>query len=153
MGGMNTAKHRLVAQKCAELGQLTTPDLRLKWVAYFGGETAPKLKRELLLGALRYQLQVQALGCLKPRVRKQLRDALRTPETTAIRHARSLQVGTRLVRVWQGDTHIVEVSTEGYLWQGQKLSSLSAIAREITGTRWSGPRFFGLHDTDTATCP
>ena len=54
--------------------------------------------------------------------------------------------GTRLVREWQGTTHVVEVGPDGVFWQGQRRSSLSAIAREITGTRWSGPRFFGLKD-------
>ena len=151
MDGMKTANHRLVAQQCLELTQLPTADLRLKWVAHFGGN-APKLKRELLLAALAYQLQVQALGGLKPRARQQLRDAL-SPANTAAPRACALPAGTRLVREWQGDTHVVEVSTDGYLWQGQKRGSLSAIAREITGTRWSGPRFFGLHDAKRTTSP
>ncbi|MFZ8977248.1 MAG: DUF2924 domain-containing protein [Pseudohongiellaceae bacterium] len=53
-------------------------------------------------------------------------------------------VGTRLVREWHGKNHIVEVEIEGFRHQGRQYASLSEIAREITGTRWSGPRFFGL---------
>ena len=52
--------------------------------------------------------------------------------------------GTRLIREWHGTPHEVEVLEDGYLWRGVRHRSLSAIARTITGTRWSGPRFFGL---------
>jgi len=52
--------------------------------------------------------------------------------------------GTRLVREWQGRVHEVVVLDEGFLWSGKRHGSLSEIARAITGTRWSGPRFFGL---------
>ena len=54
------------------------------------------------------------------------------------------RTGARLMRVWQGQTHHVTVLDDGFEWQGERHGSLSAIAREITGTRWSGPRFFGL---------
>ena len=52
--------------------------------------------------------------------------------------------GARLVREWNGEEHVVDVLEEGYLWRDKTWTSLSAIAREITGTRWSGPRFFGV---------
>jgi hypothetical protein len=52
--------------------------------------------------------------------------------------------GTRLVREWNGKTHHVDVVQSGFVWNGGRYGSLSAIAREITGARWSGPRFFGL---------
>ncbi len=55
-----------------------------------------------------------------------------------------LKPGLRLVREWRGETHDVLVLEEGFEWNGERRRSLSAIAREITGTRWSGPRFFGL---------
>ena len=51
------------------------------------------------------------------------------------------------VREWQGEMHVVDVMEVGYRWNGERYSSLSAVAREITGTRWSGPRFFGLKGT------
>ncbi|MGI9450483.1 MAG: DUF2924 domain-containing protein [Geminicoccaceae bacterium] len=55
-----------------------------------------------------------------------------------------LKPGARLMRAWQGRTHTVLVLDDGFEWQGERHGSLSAIARKITGTRWSGPRFFGL---------
>lgn len=54
--------------------------------------------------------------------------------------------GTRLIREWQGETHEVMVLEDSFVWKGKAYSSLSRIARDITGTRWSGPAFFGLKD-------
>ena len=59
----------------------------------------------------------------------------------------SYKPGTRLVRVWKGETHEVTILEGGLEWHGQRFNSLSKIAREITGTRWSGPAFFGLNNT------
>ena len=56
----------------------------------------------------------------------------------------SLKPGARLVRAWGGETHEVLVVENGFVWRGKTWASLSVIAREMTGTRWSGPRFFGL---------
>ncbi len=56
----------------------------------------------------------------------------------------TLHPGTRLIREWNGVTHRVEVEEQGLLWRGTRYSSLSAVARAITGARWSGPRFFGV---------
>ena len=58
--------------------------------------------------------------------------------------AAKLKPGAKLVREWRGETHDVLVVEDGFLWRGKSRRSLSSIAREITGTRWSGPRFFGL---------
>ena len=56
----------------------------------------------------------------------------------------TLQPGSRLLREWNGTTHVVDITDAGYVWNGKSHRSLSAIAREITGARWSGPRFFGI---------
>ena len=56
----------------------------------------------------------------------------------------AVKPGGRLVREWNGVTHVVEVTEQGFLWNGQSFASLSHVARAITGARWSGPRFFGL---------
>ncbi len=56
----------------------------------------------------------------------------------------TLKPGARLVRAWGGETHEILVVVDGFLWRGKKWRSLSVIAREMTGTHWSGPRFFGL---------
>jgi hypothetical protein len=65
-------------------------------------------------------------------------------ETATGSGARRIRAGARLVREWNGRTHMVTVEEEGFLYGGRSYRSLSAIAREITGARWSGPRFFGL---------
>lgn len=62
----------------------------------------------------------------------------------------SLRPGGRLIREWNGKPHVVEVTDDGFLWNNQRHRSLSAIACEITGARWSGPRFFGLNAKDSA---
>jgi Protein of unknown function (DUF2924) len=59
------------------------------------------------------------------------------------------RTGTILVREWQGTTHHVTVTDDGFLWNGKPHRSLSSIARAITGTKWNGPRFFGLRDVKT----
>ena len=56
----------------------------------------------------------------------------------------SLRAGARIIRAWGGEMHEVLVVQDGFMWRGQTWASLSAIAREMTGTQWSGPRFFGL---------
>ena len=73
---------------------------------------------------------------------------LHAPRTDLPRHLatlkQALKPGGRLLREWNGVTHVVEVTETGFLWNGETWRSLSAIARAITGTHWSGPRFFGL---------
>jgi hypothetical protein len=59
----------------------------------------------------------------------------------------ALKPGGRLIREWNGVTHVVDVTETGFLWKGETWRSLSSIAREITGAHWSGPRFFGLNGT------
>lgn len=125
------------------LQTLDTSVLRALWCEQFGTAIAPGLRRELLVGALTYAQQVKAHGGLKSDIRRKLKDAVTNPEKP-LNNLPAVASGTRLVREWQGQTHMVEASTHGYLWQGRQFASLSAVARAITGTRWSGPRFFGL---------
>jgi len=68
--------------------------------------------------------------------RSQRKDVSATP---------ALKAGGRLIREWNGVTHVVDVTGTGFVWKGETWRSLSAIAREITGAHWSGPRFFGLN--------
>jgi hypothetical protein len=108
----------------------------------------------LLLGAVAYRLQEVALGGLRPERQRQLRHiAQQFNETGKIRkRARvELKSGTRLVREWQGRTYEVLVLDDGFSWQSTHYPSLSAIARKITGTPWSGPLFFGLKQNRPAT--
>lgn len=141
-----TIKHSSQKESALEtlivrFSDLDLAGLRAAWVETTGTE-APRISRDLMLLALAYHLQEKALGGLSPSIKKQLvaddgTDKKFTPVT--------LRPGTRLVREWQNQTHVVTVGAEGsFLWQGQSWTSLSRIARLITGTRWSGPAFFGL---------
>ena len=92
-------------------------------------------------------MQELARGGLRPEPQRQLRRIAQqfkeTGETT-IRACAELKPGTRLMREWQGRTYEVLALDDGFSWQGTRYRSLSAIARQITGTAWSGPLFFGL---------
>ncbi len=93
--------------------------------------------------ALSYDAQCREHGGLRPATRKALRRiAQGEPVIEASRT--SLRPGAHLVREWNGRTYQVEVHADGYRMDGREWGSLSAIARHITGTSWSGPRFFGL---------
>ncbi len=92
--------------------------------------------------AIAYGVQVKAFGGLSARMLRALRAAAKANGGPAL--IKPPSCGTRLVREWNGALHEVEVLEDGYLWRGEQTRSLSAIARAITGTKWSGPRFFGL---------
>ena len=77
---------------------------------------------------------------------KRLSDELRTKGCLSTANCPPIKLGTRLLREWEGETHTVTVEEDGFLYRDASYRSLSAIARAITGTRWSGPVFFGLKD-------
>lgn len=116
------------------------------WQDQFGRAPSRSLRRETIIPILAYRLQEKAYGGLKPSIAKQLRALLesdgngyRPVPMPALRP----KPGTRIVREWQGKLHEVSVLPDGYEYDGRKYNSLSEIARAITGTRWSGPAFFG----------
>jgi hypothetical protein len=138
----------------ARLPELALSELRQHWLALYKSDASPHLSRKPLLRAVAYRMQEVALGGLRPERQRQLRQiAQQFNETGEIgRRARlELKSGTRLVREWQGRTYEVLVLEDGFLWQSMHYSSLSAVARKITGTPWSGPLFFGLKQTRPAT--
>jgi hypothetical protein len=131
----------------ARLPELELRELRQQWRALYKSEASPHLSRELLLRAVAYRLQEVDLCGLRPERQRQLRQiAQQFKETGEIRRNARLELksGTRLVREWQGRTYEVLVLDDGFSWQGTHYRSLSAVARKITGTPWSGPLFFGL---------
>jgi len=100
-----------------------------------------------LIRILAYRIQEQAFGSLGANSRSRLRQLARTFEADPDAMVPSVPVikpGTRLVRQWQDQVHTVTVEEKGYEYKGCRYQSLSEIARLITGTRWSGPLFFGL---------
>jgi Protein of unknown function (DUF2924) len=131
-----------VERDLAALAELNRTALLERWRMAFGREVPPRLSRTLMEKAIAYELQVKAFGGLPARTRRALRAAAKADGRSAISKLPSR--GTRLVREWHGALHEVEVLEDGYLWRGARHRSLSAIARAITGTKWSGPRFFNL---------
>jgi hypothetical protein len=117
------------------------------WKQFFHSAPSSQLRRDLMIPILSYRIQEQAFGSLSARAQERLRQLSRAFEKgsdpTAARAPR-IRPGTRLVRQWGDQVHLVNVQTDGYEYQGNRYRSLSEIARLITGTRWSGPLFFGI---------
>ena len=136
---------RLANELCA-LQDLSYEALKARWLELSGAPLEARLSRRLLLYAIAYRMQEQVLGGLTAATRRKLARAAqdlargRTPSTPAT----TIKPGTRLLREWQGVVHEVIVLERGVQYRGKAWPSLSAVAREITGTRWSGPLFFGL---------
>ena len=145
---------RACREALARLPELELSELRQQWRARYKSDPSPHLSRELLLRAVAYRMQEVALGGLRPECQRQLRHiAQQFNETGAIRRRARVELksGTRLVREWQGRTYEVLVLDDGFSWQSTHYCSLSAVARKITGTPWSGPLFFGLKQNRPAT--
>jgi hypothetical protein len=120
------------------------PQLRDLWQARIGPPLPRIQSADLLRRALAYELQVQAYGGLSAATRRALRAALHVGTGSRRQSTTRLRPGVRLTREWQGELQSVEVLEQGFAWRGTVYRSLSEIARGITGSRWSGPRFFGL---------
>jgi len=118
------------------------PELRDIYQAFFQ-QSPPKWARiDSLRGNLAWAIQANQQGHSPDTLRRRLlRTATKQRSTTS---PATYQPGTRLIREWQGQTYEVTILEKGYLWQGETYRSLSAVSEAITGTRWSGPRFFGL---------
>jgi Protein of unknown function (DUF2924) len=132
------------------LRDLDTKELRARWRTVFRREAPPHLSRHLLFHVLAYRLQADALGDLDGRCQRLLDHkklaGASSSQTTAALPTIALEQGTILSREWDGRMHRVAVLADGFAWNGKIYSSLSKVAREITGTHWNGPRFFGLRD-------
>jgi hypothetical protein len=140
-----------VEREVGMLSNLPRPDLLERWRSLYRSDAPKGMSRTMLVHAVAWAMQARAHGGLRPSLRRRLRALSDAKEKTAKpqRIARqSLAPGSRLVREWNGSTHVVEVTDGGFVWNGQPHRSLSAIARAITGARWSGPRFFGLGSGD-----
>jgi len=137
----------------ARLRDLDIGALRARWHTVFRRKAPAPLSRHLLFRTLAYRLQAECLGDLGPDIRRLLTNA--TPDVdrgqlaatlSALQSEPSLKPGTVLTREWNGHSHHVMVVVGGFSWEGQTYPSLSKVASAITGTRWNGPRFFGLRD-------
>src|SRR6266404_3651463 len=144
---MVTRQNDASKEALSRLLQLDISELRERWCRLYKADTSPRLSRELLIRAVSHRMQEVALGGLRPELQRQLHQiALELKQTGAAttRLRSQLKPGTRLMRAWRSRTYEVLVLDDGFSWQGTDYRSLSAVARKITGTAWSGPLFFGL---------
>jgi len=139
-----------VATGLAALPSLSHAELKSQWVETFGAAVPKGLSHRLMIYALAYEVQKLGSGGLKSAVRQELRQVADPSSSKASTDSLQLTPGTRLMREWRGTVHVVDVTDDGLVWNGRVYASLSAIARTITGTRWSGHRFFGLRKRSDA---
>jgi Protein of unknown function (DUF2924) len=135
----------------ARLRDLDVGALRSRWLNVFGHRPHPHLPRHLLFRVLAYRLQADVSGDLDGESHRLL-DRSVSPEDAGQRavdldrRTANLRPGTVLAREWNGQMHRVAVLADGFAWNGKTYPSLSKVALAITGTRWNGPKFFGLRD-------
>lgn len=141
-----------VVKQIAGLEKLSYAELQDRWRQLVGTDP-PRYSRQMMIKRLAYRLQELAHGGLSEETRRRmdrlLDDAgynqLGSLHPRRRRRKRELPVaGTRLIREWEGRRCEVTVTIKGFEFEGRPYRSLSAIAREVTGTRWNGPAFFGL---------
>jgi hypothetical protein len=136
-----------VERDLAQLHAMPLADLRVAWLARFGAQP-PKLKtREILLRIMAWRIQADVFGDHTPEVKRkltQLAAAFEKDPNRAIGLVPDLKPGIVLAREWKGVVHRVLVQHEGFIYAERHYRSLTDIARTITGSRWSGPRFFGI---------
>jgi hypothetical protein len=124
-----------------DIEAMERPALTAAWSDVFSTPVPKRLSSPFLRRFLAFEVQARQFGGLpKGFVERLGRADAEKPEA----RSPTLRPGGRLIREWNGTTHVVDVIEGGFVWDGQRHTSLSAIARAITGARWSGPRFFGL---------
>jgi Protein of unknown function (DUF2924) len=150
----------LLANEIARLRGLGVGELRAKWHTAFRRRAPPHLPRHLLFHILAYRLQADRLGELDADSRRLLDriGSRASDETDRLaadfdRTRTELKPGTLLTREWGGHPQRVMVLADGFSWNGTTYPSLSKVAFAITGTRWSGPRFFGLDQSSSEVRP
>ena len=132
-----------IAARWADLGQMDRAALRVAWASAFGEAPPHFLSMIFMRKALIWDAQCRAFGGLTTDVKRALKSAV--GGKTVKPPAPVIKPGTQLVREWNGRRYQVEVRDDGFVMNGARYKSLSAIALQITGTSWSGPRFFGLN--------
>ena len=144
-----------IEDEIARLRDLDLKALRIRWRNAFGKPAPEHLTRYLLFRIIAYRLQADRFGDLDAETLKVLKQVT-GKEDPALAVSKNLArldqrrfappPGTVLVREWERTSHRVMVMPDGYAWNGKTFDSLSQVALAITGTKWNGPRFFGLRD-------
>ena len=137
-----------ISPEIAQLPGLSRQQLLDLWHKLYGRNAPPGIRRELMVPFLAYRMQEKTYGGLKPATRTKLLRIAHALEKAPSKNQLIVQPGTkpgtRIFRQWRGESHEVLVTESGYEYRRAKYESLLGIARKITGTRWSGPAFFGL---------
>ena len=136
-----------IENRLAFLSKMGKSKLRELWKQLYGKSAGPRIRRELMVPFLAYRMQEIQYGGLKSSTRAELRRIARSLERRASSEflvRPRIKAGTRIFRRWKGDMHEIFATESGYEYRGVGYQSFSEVARKITGTRWSGPAFFGL---------
>ena len=147
MPARNQTTQKLEAELEA-LPDLPREELKTRWTELYDTPCPQKMSRKLLRYAIAYRLQEDVYGGLDKKTLRLLKKAAANLAAgkPVIPDGPKIKPGTRLLREWHGTTHEVIVLEHSVQYRNESWPSLSAVAREITGARWSGPRFFGLKE-------
>jgi hypothetical protein len=140
-----------LAREIRHLPALDVPALRQRWAALFGDDPSPGLGRTLLIRAIAYRMQERSFAGLKRSTQRVLDRIAENPSKDAPRFIPQPRAtaGTVLIRQWRNVSHRVTILDTDVVYRGRHYKSLSEVARAITGSRWSGPLFFGLKSRAT----
>lgn len=141
-----------IERELAQLAHSSIAVLRARWRAEYRSDPPPAFGPDLLRRSLAYKLQEDIYGGLTAATRRELDRLVAQVEKNPagrLTLPRRIKPGAQLVRDWKGRSHRVTVLARGFDYENRTYDSLSQIARTITGTRWNGPRFFGLRDEAT----
>jgi len=131
--------------RLAALSSMKLAELKIEWRRVYHAPPPVSYTSDLLTHGIAHRLQEKVIGKLPLQTRKYLENFDHDREATA-KPADGSKPGTCFVRSWKGRSWTVMATDRGYECEGQIYRSLSAIARMITGTRWNGPRFFGMRE-------
>jgi hypothetical protein len=153
---VRTPVKRSVEDEIAHLRGLGLKGIRSRWQSVFGRSAPAHLTRHLLFAVVAYRLQADRFGdldhatwqVLDRSVAKEAGPAMAARLASFDQKRTELTPGTVLVREWDRQSQRVMVMADGFAWNGQTYDSLSKVAFAITGTKWNGPRFFGLRDKE-----
>jgi hypothetical protein len=142
--------NRIVEAELAKLPTTPIANLRLRYRELFRSDPPKAFGPDLLRRSIAQRIQERAYGGLSQdssRLLRQLVKAVRGKPNGKLELPRRIKAGSELVRTWQGTIYRVKVTRDGFAFEGQTYASLSEIATKIAGTRWNGPRFFGLRSS------
>jgi hypothetical protein len=151
---MARTARKSIEDEIAQLRGLDIRGLRARWKIVSRKIAPSHLPRHILFGIIAYRLQADAFGDLDAATKRALEQSTKAKSRSEVaeklevfdRQQVTAEAGTVLMREWKGHQHRVMVMADGFAWRGRTYKSLSAVALAMTGTRWNGPRFFGLRN-------